>query len=180
MTNWQGAPPEGDDDVGTKPALWRPIADAMGGFDLDPAAGAETVQIADERFTKADDGLTQPWHGCVWLNPPFSEKDQWYTRLVDQYNRGNVSSAVAIAPTDLSADWAQHHFATADIFAFLDGRNHYTAAGNSPSFATVVGVWNPTERVRGVLRRKGILCDVDHPEEQRKLTAIFEQVEADQ
>lgn len=42
-------------------------------FDLDvaaPAGGAPHVPCR-RYLTKADDGLTAPWSGCVWMNPPF-------------------------------------------------------------------------------------------------------------
>lgn len=43
-------------------------------FDLDPCspiAGGDCVP-SRTRYTIEDDGLTQPWHGTVWVNPPFS------------------------------------------------------------------------------------------------------------
>ena len=44
----------------------------LGGIDLDPASCAmanATVQ-AKHYYTKDDDGLDNPWHGLVYLNPP--------------------------------------------------------------------------------------------------------------
>lgn len=53
-------------------------------FDLDPASpplGVSQVPTVVV-WTKADDGLTQPWHGFVWCNPPFSNATAWADRFI--------------------------------------------------------------------------------------------------
>jgi len=99
-----------NNEVATKRDLWQPIAERVNGFDLDPAAGCEPTPIADERYTPEDDGLAQPWHGAVWLNPPFSDKTPWYKRVVSQYEMGNIDRAVVLATVDPSADWFHDWF----------------------------------------------------------------------
>jgi len=135
---------EENDEVATSPELWRPLSRHLNGFDLDPAAGCEPTPIAEERYTEADDGLTSPWYGTVWLNPPFSDKPAWYSRLVAQYKNGNVDRAVAVATVDTSTDWFHDYFSTADVIVFLDGRDWYITRGRDPHFATMLGFWNPT------------------------------------
>jgi hypothetical protein len=50
------------------------IIDALGPFDLDPAAAnPRPWDCAAVNYTEADDGLRQRWHGRVWLNPPFDQ-----------------------------------------------------------------------------------------------------------
>ena len=52
-------------------------------FDLDPASpveGGDCVPAAS-KYTRVDDGLTQPWTGFVWCNPPFSESTAWAGRF---------------------------------------------------------------------------------------------------
>jgi hypothetical protein len=133
-----------NDSVATSPELWRPLDRHLDGFDLDPAAGCEPTPIAEERYTAEDDGLSSPWFGTVWLNPPFSEKMPWYRRLATQCEIGNVNRAAAVAAIDLSTDWFHDHFSTADIILFLNGRDWYIGHGDSPSFSTMIGLWNPT------------------------------------
>lgn len=45
----------------------------MGGIDLDPASNeiAQHWIRAARYFTINDNGLEMPWHGRVWLNPPY-------------------------------------------------------------------------------------------------------------
>lgn len=69
------SPPNSDSEAGvewgTPEYVVSPLSDALDGFDLDPASGAEPVPYADERYTVEDDGLAQDWFGDVWLNPPY-------------------------------------------------------------------------------------------------------------
>lgn len=46
-------------------------------FDLDPASphDMETAVPAVTKYTIFDDGLSRPWHGRVWLNPPLRERN---------------------------------------------------------------------------------------------------------
>lgn len=55
-------------------------------FDLDPcspARGDAAPVRATQHFTVADDGLTQPWHGTVWLNPPYHSLKHWVRKAAD-------------------------------------------------------------------------------------------------
>jgi len=150
---------EKNDSVATKRELWQPIAERMGGFDLDPAAGCEPTPIANKRYTEADDGLTQPWYGTVWLNPPFSEKRVWFKRLVDQYKNGDVERAVALSTTGTSAVWFQEWFSTADLIVFLEGRDWYIHGDNNPNYCTQLGVWNPTKDLETYLQTLGTVVE---------------------
>lgn len=62
----------------------RWILDGLGlTFDLDPASpvGGGDCVPALAKYTTEDDGLSQPWFGTVWLNPPFSESTAWADRF---------------------------------------------------------------------------------------------------
>ena len=148
-----------NDGVATKRKLWQPIADHIGGFDLDPASGCEPTPIAETTYTKTDDGLTSPWFGTVWLNPPFSDKAAWYKRLVNQYENGSVDRAVAVATGDISTEWFQMWFSTADVLCLLSGRDWYIDNGNSPTFSTQIGVWNPTDELIEWLHTVGTVVE---------------------
>jgi phage N-6-adenine-methyltransferase len=63
------------DERRTPPSLLEPL-DAEFGFTLDVAASAANA-IKDDYYDRHVDGLTQPWHGVVWCNPPYSDVRPW-------------------------------------------------------------------------------------------------------
>lgn len=69
----------------------------LGGIDLDPASctlAQRTVQ-AGRYYTKHDDGLTQPWFGRVWLNPPYGRQaGAFVARAIADYQAGEVDAVI--------------------------------------------------------------------------------------
>ena len=53
-------------------------------FDIDVCAppGGVSYIPAERYYTKADDGLSQPWTGRVWMNPPYSNSAPWVWRFI--------------------------------------------------------------------------------------------------
>ena len=54
-------------------------------FDLDvcaPPGGIEWIP-ADGYYDQAADGLTAPWWGRVWMNPPYSKVTPWVDRFIE-------------------------------------------------------------------------------------------------
>jgi len=172
MTLYETDMSDTSDEYPTTPDLWRPLADALGGFDVDPASGCENNAIAETCYTKSDDGLAQQWSGKVWLNPPFSDKTDWYRKAVNEVNGGNATTIVALAPVDTSTQWFQNWFSKATAICWLEGRDWYEASG-SPSFNTAVGVFGecPTA-VLEVLESKGIVTETKSTRKQAELPGV--------
>lgn len=84
------------------------VRSVLGQIDLDPASCAYANQTvrASTFYTKEDNGLLREWQGRVFLNPPYG-RDQWKwsTRLIEQYTKGHVVSAILLigALTDRKA-----------------------------------------------------------------------------
>lgn len=61
-------------------------------FDIDPASpGADIVPWipAKQHLTRAEDGLTTPWQGFVWCNPPYGVRNgmqKWIDKFVTHGN----------------------------------------------------------------------------------------------
>lgn len=65
------------------------IIEALGHFDLDPATPKNPKwRTADVMFTKEDDGLSKPWFGRVFLNPPYSKSlvTQFMEKMAEHNN----------------------------------------------------------------------------------------------
>ena len=88
-------------------------------FDLDPAAppGGVPWVPAKNHYSEMGDGLSQPWEGRVWLNPPYSNPQPWIERLVAH------GDGVALIAADTSTGWWHHSATSADAFCFLKGEH---------------------------------------------------------
>lgn len=108
--------------------------EVLGGFDLDPAS-SEAAQVkvrAGRYFTKADDGLTQEWHGRVWLNPPYTQPDiaNFMSKMVAERGAGRVSAAIMLTHNYTDTAWFHDGAKLADAICFTRGRiKFYDASG---------------------------------------------------
>jgi hypothetical protein len=92
---------------------------SLGRFDLDPCAAPNMPwKTADTMYALPQDGLALPWHGRVWLNPPYGrEIDKWMAKL----NRHGRGTALVFARTD-TASFFSRIWDSAHALLFLRGR----------------------------------------------------------
>lgn len=113
----------------------------LGPFDLDPCAPENPPwKLAEHTYTIFDDGLKQPWHGRVWLNPPYGSKtDAWLARLAEHGN--GIALIFARTETEM---FFERVWSKADALLFLRGRLHFhhvngqRAAANSGAPSVLV------------------------------------------
>lgn len=104
------------------------IIEALGPFDLDPCAAPEPRPwpTAAQHIALPDDGLTAPWEGRVWLNPPYSGEAVRWLRRMAAHGHG---TALVFARTETAWFW-ETVWLKATALLFLAGRVHfYRAAG---------------------------------------------------
>ena len=120
----------GDENWYTPPEYLEAARAVLGGFDLDPASSREAQETvkAARFFTREQDGLSQPWHGRVWLNPPFSRADSFVTKLLAEFNAGNVEAAILLTNACTDTDWFHKVFSVCRAICFTDGRISFVHA----------------------------------------------------
>jgi hypothetical protein len=108
------------------------ILAALGPFDLDPCSPiARPWPTAANHYTIEDDGLTKPWAGRVWLNPPYGqEAKRWLARLADHGD--GVALIFARTETEM---FVEHVWNRADALLFLFGRLHFHHVNGSRAAA---------------------------------------------
>lgn len=85
----------------------------MGQINLDPAscASANKVIRAETYFTTEQNGLSLPWFGKVWLNPPYSKtngksnQELWSQRLISEYEAKNITEGILLVKSALGYKW---------------------------------------------------------------------------
>jgi hypothetical protein len=109
-------------------------------FDLDPCSpGAGHWVPARKIYTKADDGLSLPWSGLVFMNPPFGGRNghvPWLAKFLDHAN------GVAIVRAYTSSAWFHEHAVKADAMLFPKGKTKFIrpdgSVGGSPGHGVVL------------------------------------------
>lgn len=111
----------------------RRVLDALGSFDLDPCAAPppRPWPTAARHICLPQDGLSAPWEGRVWLNPPYSrEAVRWLDRIVE-HGRG---TALVFARTE--TEWfVRTVWSAASAVRFVHGRLTFCRADGSPAGA---------------------------------------------
>ncbi|PYD63530.1 adenine methyltransferase [Gluconacetobacter entanii] len=134
------AAPGQSDEWFTPPEIFEALGVT---FDLDvaqPETGRAFLSVPCRRFlTVSDNGLTAPWDGFVWMNPPFGGRNgvvPWLRRFMDHAN--GIACVNALTSSGWFHDFAPH----ADALLFPRGKTKFLrpdgTRGNSPGNGVVL------------------------------------------
>lgn len=122
----------------------RYITDALGPFDVDPCSPiVRPWDTARTHLNVNDDGLTHPWSGFVWANPPYGKFTFNFLRRLASHPDGGIGLIFARTETKgfHSEVWdkadAVFFFASRLKFCYVDGTDGNTA--NAPSVLVAYG-----------------------------------------
>ena len=126
----------------TPPIYTQAARRVMGAIDLDPASCAKANEFvqATRYYTKEDNGLTLPWRGRIYLNPPFgrtvmgrgSNLKHFCNKLESEYQVGNIEQAVLLVPANTATSWFVPLWNRQIFFPFK--RIRFLESDGSPSY----------------------------------------------
>ena len=124
------------DDRGTDSAFFAEMEGTFGRFDLDVAAASHNAKC-ERYYTIDDDGLTQPWDGRIWCNPPYSNIGAWVEKAWAEYLEKRATFIVMLLPANRTEQrwwqqWIEPHrdrMGTPLVVRFLPGRMRFDRPG---------------------------------------------------
>jgi phage N-6-adenine-methyltransferase len=126
------------------PAQWVEAARrVLGAIDLDPASSevAQETVAAKTYFTKEMDGLSMPWQGRVWLNPPYTAGvvDKFVGKLVRHVGAGDVTAAILLVDSRTDTLWFHHAASACQRICFKRGRISFVRPDGAEADAATCG-----------------------------------------
>jgi site-specific DNA-methyltransferase (adenine-specific) len=143
----------GNTDWETPPELFKRF-DEKYHFNIDVCATALNTKCR-RYFTPEQDGLTQPWLGTCWMNPPYGRGiEPWIKKAYESAEAG--ATVVAILPARTDTAWFhQYIYGKAEI-EFLKGRVRFIMGGKTgpAPFPSMIVVWKPFSEVQAEVLQK--------------------------
>lgn len=128
------------DDWETPAEIFEPLSEEFGGFYLDVAATAENTKCP-YFITKERDGLTQPWSGHNWMNPPYSQADKWIEKAYQECITDRQTTVCLLASRTDTLIW--HNVVRLGEVRYLKGRLTFVGADSPAPFPSAVVIFAP-------------------------------------
>lgn len=98
--DWMPDPKPSIQDYYTPTELIDAARQAMGDIDLDAASHwcANRQHHIRDYFTIGRSAFEHPWHGRVWLNPPYGNNGRWFDRIDEMVAQGAIDQLCMISP----------------------------------------------------------------------------------
>lgn len=111
-------------------------------FTLDVCALPENAKC-EKFYTPDDDGLSKPWDGVVWCNPPYGRQiGKWVLAGLDA-SRCRKSTVVMLLPARTDTRWFHDCILGKAEIRFIRGRLKFGNAKNSAPFPSMIVIFRP-------------------------------------
>ena len=168
-------PPSKSTEYETPHDLFDKLWEEFGPFDLDPCGQKEAHYSAHkivqhgggcyDGSTDALDGLTQPWYGNVFMNPPYGKQaSKWLEKAVTEIaigtstktlaeltpggwsmrSRRGANRVVALLPARTDVRWWHEYVQGRAYVRFLRGRLRFHGEKGLATFPSCIVVWGAT------------------------------------
>lgn len=130
----------------------------FGVFDLDPCSPTRRRRgapvSAKVHLTEEDDGLSLPWHGKVFVNPPYGrELKSWTAKARAEFLTGEASLVIALVPARTDTTWWHRDVLEEAAVVFLKGRLRFGENAESAPFPSALVIWGARPaRIRALQR----------------------------
>lgn len=128
---------------------------ALGGTpDLDPCSPGRTrcrVKAA-VHYTEDDNGLSLPWHGRVYMNPPYGRTiGQWTAKAASEVAAGRASVVIGLIPARTDTSWWHRDVAGTAYVCLIKGRLAFGDGRNAAPFPSAVVAWGASAALQASL-----------------------------
>ena len=117
--------------------------DQVYNFELDVCASDQNHK-APRWYTESEDGLTQPWRGRVWCNPPYGRTVKlWVARAIwAVQSQQTAPVAVLLLPARTDTQWFHTYLYQRPgvTVQFLKGRLTFVGAPSPAPFPSLLAV----------------------------------------
>lgn len=114
------------------------VYEVLSEIDLDPASCEEANRTikAKKFYTKEDDGLSYPWMGKIFLNPPYgNDGPPFVEKLIQEIKAENVNEAILLVNSRATdAEWFQPLYD--GIICFTDHRIDFDSPNEKNTSST--------------------------------------------
>jgi phage N-6-adenine-methyltransferase len=146
----------------TPKELLEPLYSVFGAFDLDPCSPTSNSRTATVRaqvhYTANDDGLSLPWFGTVFMNPPYGRLiHKWTAKARAEVAQGNAEVVVGLIPARPDTRyWHRDVAGSASIF-FLKGRLKFGNVEQVAPFPSCLVIWGGSDDL--LIKLEAVLPD---------------------
>lgn len=115
-------------------------------FDLDVCALPENAKC-EKYYTPEDDGLSQPWNGVCWCNPPYGRTiGKWVQKAYETFAGGGT--VVMLLPARTDTKWFHEYIYNKAEIRFIKGRLKFGNSKNAAPFPSMIVVFDGKQGIK--------------------------------